>query len=129
MQKKMKRFISLILLVAFAMSFCAQASDASVLADKHFTYTKAQLIENSTTLFLDFSVKTNTYNNQLGVSLIMLHDLTAGTNTAYTGSFNSGTSYAARVIIPATKGHRYYATITFYADGSTLQVDTNTLTF
>lgn len=129
MQKRLNRYVSLFLLAVFALSFSAQATDTSALADKVFITAEAQLIETSTTLYLDFSVKTNTYNNQLGVSRIKLHDLTTGNSTTYTGPQISGSNYDDRAALPATKGHRYYADVTFYADGYTKQVKTNTLTF
>lgn len=129
MKKKLNRYVSLFMLAVFALSFSAQAADTSVLADKVFIASEAQLIETSTTLYLDFYVSTNTYNNQLGVSRIKLHDLTTGNSTTYTGPKISGTNYSDLVTLPATKGHRYYADITFYADGWTSEMRTNTLTF
>lgn len=117
------------MLTVFALSFSAQAADASVLADKVFVTAEAQLIETSTTLYLDFYVVTNTYIDQLSVSRIKLHDLTTGESTTYTGPQISGSSYDGRTALPATKGHRYCADITFYADGYTKQVKTHTLTF
>lgn len=129
MQKRLKRYVSLFLLAVFALPFSAQAADTSVLADKIFITAEAQLIETSTTLYLDFYVATNTYNNRLSVNRIKLHDLTTGNSTTYTGPQISGSSYDGRAALPATKGHRYYADVTFYADGYTKQVKTNTLTF
>lgn len=129
MQKRLNRYVSLFLLAVFALSFSAQAADTSILADKVFITSEAKLIETSTTLYLDFSVKTNTYNNQLGVSRIKLHDLTTGNSTTYTGPKISGSSYSDQVALPATKGHRYYVVATFYADGWTTQKQTNTLSF
>lgn len=129
MKKRLNRYVSMFLLAVFALTFSAQAVDTSVLADKVFVAAEAQLIETSTTLYLDFSVKTNTYNNELGVSRIDLYDVTTGSNAAYAGPKKSGTSYDDQIALPATKGHRYYANVTFYADGYTKQVKTNTLTF
>lgn len=129
MRKRLNKYVSLFLLAVFALSFSAQAADTDALADKVFVTAEAQLIETSTKLYLDFSVKTNTYNDQLGVSRIKLHDLTTGNSTTYTGPKTSGSSYSDRVALPATKGHRYYVVVTFYADGWTTQRQTNTLTF
>lgn len=129
MRKRLNKYVSLFLLAVFALSFSAQAADTDALADKVFVTAEAQLIETSTTLYLDFYVVTNTYNDQLGVSRIKLHDLTTGKSITYTGPQISGSSYDGRAALPATKGHRYYADVTFYADGYTKQVKTNTLTF
>ena len=129
MRKRLNKYVSLFLLAVFALSFSAQAVDTDALADKVFVTAEAQLIETSTTLYLDFYVVTNTYNDQLGVSRIKLHDLTTGKSITYTGPQISGSSYDGRAALPATKGHRYYADVTFYADGYTKQVKTNTLTF
>lgn len=129
MTKRLKKSFSAILLVICALSFCAQATNSDVFASKTFVASEANLVSISSTLYLDFYVRTNTSNNQLGISRIDLYDITTGSNTAYAGPKKSGVIYDDRVAIPATRGHRYYANVTFYADGYTKQVKTNTLTF
>lgn len=129
MLRKMKRFFPVGLLLVWTLSFCAQATDVDILASKTFVASEADLISTSSTLYLDFYVRTNTSNNQLGVSRIDLYDVTAGSNVAYAGPKKAGISYEDQIALPATKGHRYYAQVTFYADGYTKQVKTNTITF
>ena len=129
MQKKISKLVAVILLVVCTLSFSAQAADNSVFADKTFAATSASLTSTSANLYLDFSVQTNIYCSQIGISTINLYDLTTGKNIVYAGPQTSGSRYTDDCILPATKGHRYYAIVTFYADGATKQVTTNTYTF
>lgn len=126
MKNKIKRMVSVLLLVVCALSFSAQAT---VYESKEFRKTEASLSATSSTLYLDFYVKTNTINSQLGIKSIKLYDVTTGSNKIYAGPMSSGIEYQDSCAVPATKGHRYYANVTFYADGYTKQIKTNTITF
>lgn len=129
MTKRIKKSFPVIVLVVSTLLFYAQAADSEVFASKTFVATQANLISSSSTLYLDFYVRTNTSNSQLGISRIDLYDVTTGSSAAYAGPKKAGISYDDQIALPATKGHRYYANVTFYADGYTKQVKTNTLTF
>ena len=127
---RLKKTMCIALLAAFAMSFTAFAAEISPAASNEFRITSARLISSSS-LTLSFSVKTISYADELGVSTVELHDSTTGeTRTYYPYKISSGTSYSSTVPLSGVaKGHRYYADVTFYVDGLTKTVQTNTITY
>ena len=106
MKIRVKKLFPIIILVVSTFLFYAQAVDSEVFASKAFVATEANPSSTSSTLYLDFYVRTNTSNSQLGISRINLYDVTTGSSTAYAGPMKSGISYDSQVILPATKGHR-----------------------
>ena len=130
MLHRTRKFVSAILLFMFAMSFSAAAADTSIQSSNTYKSATAVLSSSSSALHLNVSARTSLSNNSIGVSMITLHDLTTGSTKNYSGSYSSGISYSKQFSLPnAVKGHRYYAVITFYADGMTTQATSNTITF
>ena len=127
---KLKKLIAIALLSTFVMSFTAFAADIVPAASNEFRSTSARLISSSS-LILSFSVKTISYANVLCSSSGVLHDSTTGNTLKYSpNKTSSGTGYSSTVPLSgATKGHKYYADVTFYADGLTKTVKTNTVTY
>lgn len=130
MLRRTRKLVSAILLFMFAMSFSAVAADNSIQSSNTYKSATAVLSSSSSALHLNVSARTSLSNNSIGVSMITLHDLTTGSTKNYSGSYSSGISYSKQFSLPnAVKGHRYYAVITFYADGMTTQATSNTITF
>ncbi len=124
-----KRIFSIFFLVVYTLSFSAYAADVDPYASKQFTRREASLKSVSGSLFLDFDVATTTSNSKIGVSQVSLHDVTSGKIVYCTGLTSSGKEFSdTYYIYSGTKGHRYYAKVTFYADGLTTVCQTNTIT-
>lgn len=124
-----KRILSVFLLVVYAVSFSAFAAETEPYASKQFTRSEASLKSVSGSLFLDFHVATTTANSKIGISQVELHDVTNGAQVYCTGLTNSGKDFSdIFCIYSGVKGHRYYAKVTFYADGLTTTRQTNTIT-
>ena len=130
MPHKARKLISAILLFVFAMSFSASAADITIQSSNTYKYAIATFSDSSGQMDLDLSARTTQSNNRIGASKITLHDLTTGSIQNYSGSYSSGISYSKQFSLPnAVKGHRYYAVVTFYADGLTQTVQTNTIRY
>ena len=124
-----KRIVAILLLVIYALSFSAYAADVEPYASKQFTRREASLKSVSGSLFLDFDVATTTSNGKIGVSQVALHDVTSGKIVCCAGLTSSGKEFSdIYYIYPGAQGHRYYAKVTFYADGLTTVRQTNTIT-
>lgn len=129
MNKKAVRIISVILTVAFALIFSAGAVDMQPFSNKYFMKAEANLFV-SFGLNLDFNVRTNLDNNQIGVGKVVLHDMTTDSTTNYPGTSGSGKKFSDAIKLSgAIKGHRYYAEVTFYADDLTTTCQTDPLTY
>ena len=130
MPHKARKLISAILLFVFAMSFSASAADITIQSSNTYKYAIATFSDSSGQMDLDLSARTTQSNNRIGASKITLHDLTTGSIQNYSGFYSSGISYSKQFSLPnAVKGHRYYAVVTFYADGLTQTVQTNTIRY
>ena len=130
MPHKARKLISAILLFVFAMSFSASAADITIQSSNTYKYAIATFSDSSGQMDLDLSARTTQSNNRIGASKITLHDLTTGAIQNYSGSYSSGISYSKQFSLPnAVKGHRYYAVVTFYADGLTQTIQTNTIRY
>ncbi|MFR3786715.1 MAG: hypothetical protein ACLTWR_05435 [Agathobaculum desmolans] len=130
MLHRTRKLVSAILLFMFAMSFSAAAADTSIQSSNTYKYAIATLSDSSGQMVLDLKARTTQSNSQIGSSKITVHDLTTGSTKNYSGSYSSGISYSKQFSLPnAVKGHRYYAVVTFYADGLSTQATSNTITF
>lgn len=128
--RKLKKLICSVLLLAFAMSFTAFATDIIPASSDEFQKTSATLVSSSS-LTISFNVVTRSYSSELGISKVILHDMTSGDTLKYSpDKMSSGYTYSSRISLSgATTGHKYYADVTFYADGLTKTVQTNTITY
>ena len=90
-----------------------------------------KLICSVSSLTISFNVVTRSYSSELGISKVILHDMTSGDTLKYSpDKMSSGYTYSSRISLSgATTGHKYYADVTFYADGLTKTVQTNTITY
>lgn len=127
---KLRKLIPTFLLLTFVFIFGASAVEIQPHANKLFVHTEAVLSDKNSELQLYLYAYTNASNNKIGVSRIVLHDLSTGSESNYGASYSSGISFEKTVLLSkAIKGHRYYADITFSADGITTECTSNTITF
>ena len=130
MLHRTRKLVSAILLFMFAMSFSAAAADTSIQSSNTYKSATAVLSDSSGSVTLDLFARTTQSNSKIGASKIIVYDLTLGSSKSYSGSYTNGTYYSKRFSLPNTvRGHRYYAVVTFYADGLCTQATSNTVTF
>ena len=122
MLKKLKKLFAFTLCAVLALS--GSAATAAAAADTDIVpYTSlsiytatAELSKSGSTLYLDFSIRTNVACSRLGVQSVTVYDVTSGTSKTISGRTTSGTNkYSSTLTYAGTKGHSYYMVVKFVA--------------
>lgn len=127
-----RKIVYIVTVIAVLCSMCSYsfASDFMPQASKMFTKHVATLEMYPSGMQISYTVATNLTNAKLGVSKCTLYDQTAHT-AAFTWTINqfvaARQSTSSFDVPGTTKGHQYYAKVTFYADGKTYDYVTNSV--
>lgn len=126
---KMKKNAIIAIILALAVISCASAAQIEPFASNTFYSRSATLASAPSGLSLTTITTTYEPQKQLGISVYVLYDQTAGSNHAYSvKNYTKGSSYNHSFdITNVIKGHTYYVKATFYADGNTYSMVTNSV--